>query len=238
MKIRPILFTPENAKKSYLGSKTETRREVKPQPPQSAPSSIECEWLDGTTGTQDYGFSNEDRIWKCPYGGPGDRLWVREAFYIDHYEYLGALTGLPPLTAAEQKNCLYYAADGPVHDQIPECEGIPKLKPAIFMPRWASRTTLEIVSVRVERLQNITETDAIAEGIYSQFVNVEPLHMMKKWVASGVKMTCANGDVSTEAPAFLSAKDAYRALWNSINGKDAWGRNPFVWVLGYKRIFD
>lgn len=136
---------------------------------------------------------------------------MRETFYIDHCEYLGKLKGLPPLTDEQKRSMLYYAADGDVCGQIPECEcsdGGPKLHPSIFMPRWASRITLEITDVRVERVQGITEADAIAEGV--------------EWQTPGPERN----------------RLRYRELWDSLNAKRGfgWDKNLWVWVLTFKRI--
>lgn len=127
----------------------------------------------------------------CPYGVPGDRLWARETF----------------LLRAAGKHAVYRAEFDPV-----DAAGFGAMyggwKPSIHMPRWASRITLEVVSVRVERLQEISEGDAFAEGI-----DGEALHRAKGY-----------------------APDAFRKLWDSINAKRApWESNPYVWVIEFKR---
>ena len=169
MKERPILMSGLNVIAILEGRKFQTRRMVKPQPVlvESICDDEECE--DTTSSFVDAGILRRPSVYgshpvPSPYGVPGDRLWVRETFYCDHCEYQGALTGLPALTGDDLTTYMYYAADDLVQNQIPECEGIPKLKPSIFMPRWASRITLEIVAVRVERLKDISDKDAKAEG--------------------------------------------------------------------------
>jgi hypothetical protein len=143
----------------------------------------------------------------CPYGQPGDRLWVREAFryYFD---------------ADDLMDCIQYRADNTLRKPdalLSEDEGLrysdmcdaesPWRSP-IHMPRWASRITLEVVSVRVERLQEISREDCIAEGIQ---------HTFKGYEISGLQ-------------------HEYAALWESINGKGSWAANPFVWVVEFRRI--
>jgi hypothetical protein len=139
----------------------------------------------------------------CPYG---DRLWVRESFRY----YLGA-----PLEVA-------YEADGGYSD------GLGKLRPSIHMPRWASRLTLEITKIRVERVRDISKDDALAEGI-----SVLPLQSAddpSAWFQS-------SPGVNQER----TAQASYRALWDKLNakredGKYAWAANPWVWVLEFTRL--
>jgi len=157
------------------GRKTQTRRIVKPQPSylidtkcSSYTTSLVSRNGDLYPGPEAYGVYSEEEAWPCPYGQPGDRLWVRESFYCDTLPFAdgGPLPKSKPDWADDN---LYYRADGTCCQIIPECScgevGKPKFRPSIHMPRWASRITLEIVSVRVERLHAITEADAIAEGI-------------------------------------------------------------------------
>jgi hypothetical protein len=134
-----------------------------------------------------------DRI--CPYGQPEDRLWVRErwAYHPD----------FPDLARRA-----IYRAD-------PECEhDADRWRPSIHMPRWASRISLEITGVRVERLQSISERDSRAEG-----VTIEPHHS---------RGYCAGEFLPPEMR-------AYRDLWETINGPGSWEANPWVWVIEFRR---
>ncbi len=161
---RPILFSGPMVRAILEGCKTQTRRvlRVQPEPSDSEKPIREamCEpgWftnmslingdvpperMEGDFPHEEYGH----RWWSCPYGKPGDRLWVRETF--------APLIGGPQ----EPWNPTMYRADN-----LPEYERL-TWKPSIFMPRWASRITLEITDVRVERLQEISAGDAIAEGL-------------------------------------------------------------------------
>lgn len=149
----------------------------------------------------------------CPYGQPGDLLFVRET-------WRGVVKISPPESQSEygvaryvpdQQHCkrVEYAA---TQDRDSE-----PWRPSIHMPRWASRILLEIVSVRVERLQDISETDASAEGLlYST-------EHMGHWSGTGDKW-------------FMTARHAYRDLWESINGPGSWDLNPLVWVIEFKRV--
>ena len=206
VKERPILFSGPMVNAIIEGRKTQTRRLVKPDPVRS---------LDYHTGAGSI---------SCPYGGPGDRLWVRESFYCDHcfvgdYELtakheLGG-SGSQAACQAVWRKMLYFAADGPLADQDEWSERTPPLTPSIHMPRWASRITLDVIGVRVERLQNISEEDARAEG-------VPPLQYLVK----GIKVA---GD-----PAY---RDGFRKLWDGLNGETApWSSNPWVWVISFRMV--
>jgi hypothetical protein len=144
----------------------------------------------------------------CPYGAPGDRLWVREAWRAcreaDH---------LPPrdLTPAHR---IWYEADQPALG----LDGAGKYRPPMFMPRWACRLVLEIVSVRVERLKDISDDDAIAEGIECD--------------EDGLWRDYAAG--SDEA--YVFPVGSFWSLWDSINGEGAHNANPWVWVVEFRRI--
>lgn len=179
---RPILFSAPMIQALLAGRKTQTRRIVKPQPPDNLAMYRHCDgWrYDGV----DY---QGDETERCPYGIVGQYLWVRESLY----QFGGRIE---------------YAAD----------YGAPsftrKTTPSIHMPRWASRLTLRITDVRVERLQDISETDSLAEGIQK---------VGSRWEAQGI---CATP---------VSAVDAYRLLWSYINGAGSWATNPWCWCLSF-----
>ncbi len=144
MKERPIIFSGPMVRAILEGRKTQTRRVVKPQPVYGDVCGLFAAWQFKKTKTESYLYPNalDSILASCPYGQPGDWLWVREA-------WAAAASGIKT-----SSGCLF-AADGGVAG---------KFKPSIHMPRWASRITLEIVSVRVERLQDISEADAKAEA--------------------------------------------------------------------------
>jgi len=156
MKRRPILFSTPMVRAILDGRKTQTRRVIKPQPEYSrligptmyAPTVIDRDGFD-QPGAEIYGVYSEDGEWgvRCPYGRPGDRLWVKETFCQDdgggyHYRATEADT-IPGLTA--------------------------KWTPSIYMPRAASRLELEVADIRVQRIQEISYEDAVAEGIYHEY---------------------------------------------------------------------
>lgn len=148
------------------------------------------------------------RWWKCPYGAPGDRLWVKETYrlpaWADHMR--------PSLASG---NRVYYAADGQDHER--SVAG--KLRPSIHMPRWACRLVLEVTDVKVERLHDISEADALAEGV------------QQIGLYYGVPDVSATWDRECHSPAA-----AYRELWKAINGQDSWKPNPWVWSVHFRRV--
>lgn len=187
VKERPILFSGEMVRAILEGRKTQTRRVVKPQ------GAIVSDAMARSLGVQPPKIENTPVI-PCPYGQPGDRLWVRETFA--HTEQLG-------LHQTDENYGFAYKATQP--EWGTEIQGW-KWKSSIYMPRWASRITLEIVSVRVERLQDISEEDAFSEGFPYQF-------------GYGCKTT-----------------EWFKQLWQSIYGAKSWDANPFVWVVEFRRV--
>ena len=144
--------------------------------------------------------------WTCPYGVPGTRLWVREtwqAWKLVSTEYDEWEIWDDPIAEAENCASVEYRATS---ESRPD-----RWRPSIFMPRWASRITLEITGVRVQRLREISEEDAKAEGI-------KRVHPEKELLGE--------------------YKIGYRELWNSINAKRVfgWDANPWVWVLEFRRV--
>ena len=193
MKERPILFSAPMVRALLDGSKTQTRRIVKPQHlkffEQSAAGMI--------------GSWNER---PAPYGLPGDQLWVRETWSYEIHALAAMRTEDGPFV---------YAATDSIQHRLHE-----KWTPSIHMPRLASRITLEITGVRVERLQDISEADAIAEGCAK---NHNGYYWGGPHAVSGLKQ-------------MATAKAAYRDLWESINGPGSWDANPLVWVIEFRRI--
>ena len=189
---RPIIFSAPMVRAVMAGTKTQTRRVVKLKPWQQ----IE-ERDDGFAWPWMYDGDRDADHWVlCPYGQPGSRMWVRESFCDARQAAAGRVL---------------YRASGDV-----AC----RWKPSIHMPRFASRITLQITSVRVERLQDISEADAIAEGV------------TPKWEpgCSGRLMEAAGGF------SFRPAASAYADLWESLHGPGSWDANPWVWVVEFRRI--
>ncbi|HEX5539163.1 MAG TPA: hypothetical protein VFX01_05170 [Methylophilaceae bacterium] len=170
MKQSPIIFSKPMVLAILAGHKTQTRRLVK---------------LAGKDLPHDATGEEIAQLVESPYAHPGDRLWVKEAWCTPQaFDHLRPSV-LPMDTPIE------YRADG-------ESRNGGKWRTPLFMPRWASRITLEIAAVRMERLQEISEADARAEGMGSE-----------------------------------NPVEAYRTLWESLHGMDAWAKNPWVWLLEF-----
>ncbi|MBK1686235.1 hypothetical protein [Rubrivivax gelatinosus] len=202
---RPILFSGPMVRALLAGTKTQTRRVVKPQPVEhpafAGGAFIEHKRL-GQVGVEALVAD------VMTYGAPGDRMWVRETFRRVDGQTL-------PWIETD------YRATYQHGDRLGDhFGGKPRWTPAIHMPRHASRITLEITGVRVERLKAISEADAIAEGLM-------PL-------GSGADRTwTVDGDAASEHEA---ARDTYAWLWEQINGAGSWDANPWVWATTFKRV--
>jgi hypothetical protein len=200
------------------GTKTQTRRVVKPAPETVTNNAI-VPWNGNPSALM--ALLKEHRG-GCPYGQPGDRLWVRETWRTG--TSLNRLSPNSIASACDEANYrkpwapIKYEADGITEnaDVLKDFGGWGKTRVSIHMPRWASRLTLEITEVRVERLNEMSGEDAYEEG--TQTWVEENLHLLRdgnKWA---------------------SQKHAFQALWESINGPGSWERNPWVWVVGFKRV--
>ena len=225
---RPLLMAAPMVRSTIEGIKTQTRRIVKPQPFLDAmgnfctpgkpgrPYSCWGQHIDGSPCTRNFTKS------RCPHGVQGNLLYVKETWAVGK-----CADGLKPRELSRgcwiyENGGLWYEGQEPTHPISPR--GAPRS--SLVMPRWASRLTLEITDVRVERLQDMegqhpSESDAIAEGVnkihhgdgayyYSAFRN-EP--HPKNW---------------------CDPTDAFRELWEKLNGKGSWDANPWVWVLTFK----
>lgn len=231
MNEKPILFNAEMVNAILSGNKTQTRRVMKVQPsdcfsPMNMGLALDytARWY--TPGVIDkhgylqpaknevFGVAGEEEGYACPFGADGDHLWVRETFEAipDHDEPVGC-------------SGILYAADIPFPNR--------KWTPSIHMPRWASRILLEITSVRVERLNDISHEDACREGIHTEV-----------WDQTVVARNYAVEDEffqfwSEGLPHYVEMDELYRAsfrsLWESIYGTDSWQANPWVWVIEFKR---
>jgi len=208
MKERPILFSAPMVRALLDGSKTQTRRVVK----QLDPAMGAC-----TTGNDGLPmpvcWAYGGPVLHCPYGKPGDSIWVRETWYCDHFEVQKG----PYLEVPEAHELLVYRAD---NERPYEAEQ-PVWRPSIHMPRWASRILLEIVSVRVERLQDISDADIVAEGI-----DMAALAESQDRFDIVCKGTGADGR-ATE-------RTTWRDLWESTGGD--WEANPWCWAITFKRV--
>lgn len=249
---RPILFSGEMVRAILPRRKAQTRRVVKGHEDPTKWHHLEggCSWSDWEPAFDEDGvwrfhssFSPPANIGRCPYGEPGDRLWVRETWTellavspaTDQPVSIGPGERLiEPPTKRPDGTWRY---DGRViayraNSDVEFCDGdgfsgdaadrsdIPKWRPSIHMPRWASRITLEVTGVRVERLNEISEADAKAEGV------------------NGGCLCCGNpAPCGCDNPS-PSHQDAFIWLWDALNANRGypWESNPWVWVVEFKQL--
>jgi hypothetical protein len=209
MNERPILFSSAMVRALLAGTKTQTRREVKATHPADATSAGvffapgkeydgEWNWLNGDPRDCD-SWSWVGEPFRCPYGAPSDRLWVRETW--------GRFNGCGTLA--------YRATNDENPMGSPE-----RWRPSIHMPRKLSRIDLEVTGLRVQQLHDISEADAIAEGLIPLSEGSD-----RTWTADGTART-----------EYETAREAYAALWDDINGFGSWDANPWVWVVDFKVV--
>lgn len=220
MKARPILFSGPMIQALLDGRKTQTRRVVKPQPPVTVERCANFALMppreDGTTHVAQW-MPGMLPLPRCPYGKPGDLLWVRETFsYLESFQFFN--TDVP-----EHIPDAWYWADG-----SPEWGDWTRPKPSIHMPRWASRLTLRLTGVRAERLQDTSDEDAVAEGI--EGAEIYGGRYWRDYSLSDADAQCS--------PMLEDPRDSLRTLWDSINAQRGcgWGVNPWVWVLSFEVI--
>ena len=220
MKSRPILFSGVMVNAILAGKKTQTRRLLNPQPAWDYQRAEfvwqtkkgEARW----SRTPQLAALHHGLLPQCPYGQVGDQLWVRENLRLDAAGFwvYAADRALLEFGPEHEATALVWAH----HKDTEHC-------PSIHMPRWASRITLEVTAIRVERLQDISEQDALAEGV------TEKAHYVG---------TEYGGDRYQGRTGWFTDDGCYRGgygkLWDSINPQDNWLRNPWVWVVEFKRV--
>ncbi|EDR9797632.1 hypothetical protein CBJ02_004786 [Salmonella enterica subsp. enterica serovar Zongo] len=196
MNERGMIFNGEMVRAILEGRKTQTRRPVKPQPELTERSGFSWNGVVFGSGSDDRETNRNFAHVKCPFGKPGDRIWVRET-------WAEAGASAPDLKLYRAN----YPAHVPTHyENVPPAEDV-RWTPSIHMPRWASRILLEITDVRVERLNNISECDAKAEGGPTECTLIGDKYF-----------------------------PGFRSLWKSIYGEESWDANPWVWVIEFKRV--
>ncbi len=197
----PVQFTLDMVRATQAGLKTQMRIVVDPQP--DCGSGWEMHETDATGMWFKPRSGPVYPLIPCPLGKPGDRLWVQEIWAARHeYDHCSP-TEIHPGTP------IWYKSD----KQGDTLGGVGCWRPATSMPRWASRLTLEVSSVRVGLLQGLTEVDAAAEGVIEDFRPVAD-----KWDLCSLY------------------RNAYRERWVSLHGKESWDANPFVWVVEFSPI--
>lgn len=276
MKERPILFSAPMVRAILEGRKTQTRRVVKlPEAPDSVewgnPTIIESG--EEAPGPERFGAWGEDWNVRCPYGGPGDRLWVREtwgyrgcgwtnqrpaehSYRIEYqadaarkdFTFMGAtFAEAEPPGIPQQPETATLTRDATVEEQMAYHEALNRYwrawRPSIHMPRWASRITLEVTGVRVERLQDISEEDARAEGLKGITKDGK---LVKYGIPDRDGLPGTDNDGWEWQDWSVDPREAYRRLWNTIHadrdkrwftrGESEDVRSPWVWVIEFRRI--
>ena len=244
MKEHPILFNGAMVRAILDGRKTQTRRPIKPQPPESwhptvgafHPTKVDRNGIE-FPGKAVFGASDEEFGCRAPFA-VGDRLWVRETWGLcaygdptDFYQDPVSAEGLiyDPGSAsifaklgsrdAFSRCNIEYRADWVGHEE--DCHW----RPSIHMPRWASRITLEVIDIRPERVQDIPQSDALAEGIdHRRATGMSP---------GGSGTFCVGKNHHASTP-----RESFALLWESVYGKGpfAWANNPWVWAVTFKRV--
>lgn len=241
---RGMIFNAEMVRAILDGRKTQTRRIMKVQPEsnQLGLLLITDSTKHSDIGKYHWAESNatgnhvRSKLFSCPFGAVGDRIWVRETWAILGNEDGCCIDWEEKLCKADERSAarIYRAsceqrpgnyglwsipddADWKPHTKDYQYEGA--WRPSIHMPRWASRILLEITDVRVERLNAISEEDARAEGIID-----------------GGCLNCGEPEPCGCANPEPDATDAFAYLWQSIYGQESWNANPWVWVISIKRV--
>lgn len=210
---RPILFSAPMVRALLAGRKTQTRRVVKPR------HDWHVDEVPDERGVfrpwpifEAYVYAEPETVEvPCPYGSPGDRLWVKESI-----RRVAEPVG-------EERWCeSEYIADGePTEADVWPWKN--RALPSIHMPRGLSRLTLEVTAVRVERLQAISEEDAKAEGVKPFF---------EEHSSIGPDQRITSGELAADAP----FRASFAVLWDTINEATSWAANPWVWVVEFKRV--
>jgi hypothetical protein len=215
VKEQPILMCAEMVRAILEGRKTQTRRVIK--------GGID-EHPDGRISPHPYFVprSRAEHASYCPHGVPGDRLWIRESFRLrmDQDE--------KPPSQDWWKSGAWYEADGLVAQPSGCAGGAGKLRPGIFMPRWASRITLEITDVRVQRVQEISEGDAGAEGC-----KASDAFLMTQMGPDGKERFLPVGHSLPN-----TTRGSFAVLWDSINAQRGfgWETNCWIWAIKFRKL--
>lgn len=214
-KFKPILFSTTMVQAILEGRKTQTRRVVKRQPKEKdyLPELLTDHFGNYLLSYRKDRVFVEDKTIKSIYGNVGDVLWVRETFAVIKSFETGLRYVVPKAGFESYK------------DKIIQDDKI-KWKPSLFMPKDACRLFIKIKSIRVEKLQDISEEDAISEGVLKD-VEFYPGDFKKEMIYR---------DYTGKTNGCKDARSSYMTLWQKINGADSWDENPYVWTLEFEII--
>lgn len=211
MKERGMIFNGEMVRAILDGRKTQTRRIVNPQPELTKGSGFSWKGYLYGSGSNDRETNRNFSHIKCPFGKPGDRIWVRETYQGPLFDYEHMESYLEDSSKFEKPDFCVYRADGKPAPEFYDADDNLHCgwSPSIHMPRWASRITLEITDVRVEKLASVSEEDAGKEGYPA---DPSPFGgSTDKWLW-------------------------FRQLWDGIYPEQSFKHNPWVWVIEFKVV--
>ncbi|NUP08372.1 MAG: hypothetical protein HOW73_20170 [Polyangiaceae bacterium] len=231
MKERPIIFSGPMVRAIIEGRKTQTRRILRTDAPHVyciSAGGVALEW-----GPADEDGDPMDGDFRSPYGVAGDRLWVRETWALEELGKIDPIDGDRVVWKADRQAAWrvdmaerFYLAS----DYEPD-----RWRPSIHMPRWASRIDLDVASVRVERLQDITEDDARAEGLKK--LTKDGGITWKFGIPDRDGLPGEDDDGQHWQEWEVDPRKAFAKLWDRINGERAsWQSNPHVWVVSFARV--
>lgn len=226
--MKPILFSTPMVQAILDDRKTQTRRITGLEDINKHPDDYILEGFSSANPKRVFGalFRHKSGLMvfiPCPYGEVGGILWIREKFRLQEaFEFDGETT---------PEHYWYYATTPDIvkcsdNEEYPKDDW--KWKPSIHMPKAACRIWLQIIDIRIERLQKITEEDAIAEGVYFYGTEDSETDDYKNYLYDD-KGNCDDFGVKT-------AKESFQTLWQKINSEDSWNQNPWVWVIELKRV--
>lgn len=220
MKERPILFSDQRVRALLIGQQTQTRRIMKSQA--FAPGQDNHEGCYGFDVISNHlrghhVMEMSDLSYQCPFGQPGDKLWVRETWRGPEVpEEQLAEYAKSPLEFRNAHYCHYRADSSAMVNAQDENANHAGWQTGIHMPRWASRIDLLITSVRVEKIQDISDDDVMAEGVQTDS------HFLNNFFT-----------MNSES---IAPKAAYKKAWEKQYGSTSWEVNPWVWVIGFERV--
>lgn len=217
MKETPMLYSRPMVQATIARRKTKTRRVIKPQPPE--------QFLNHGNAIAFVTDKTLNHTVHCPYGKPGDLIWVKESFYAyGHWTTITDNTGKRKSIFQDlTRDNFYlhqYAAEWQPKKVAKKGELGWHKRSSLFMPKRIARIWLKINDVNVQRIQDITPMDSEAEGI--------------KMLSGGTFWW--QNYLNEGLPGFKSAVQSFKSLWQSINGKDSWNENPWVWVIEFKLL--
>lgn len=241
---KPIIMSQPMVMAILENRKTQTRRIIKPQPEVNEHGNLRGEWIDKPLAGLLL-HKPQDIVIHCPYGKIGDRLWVRETWQFANWTEDGdpyimyksdgkvSIKRHMPDDWADKVSEIFTVLSCPSNYSIDEKASDRRWRSPFYMPRWASRINLEITNIGVERLQDISEEDAIAEGL-------KAITKDGKTIKYGIPDL--DGLPGTDDTGWSwqdwckNPVDAYKKLWESTSGDGSWDLNPYVWVVSFRRI--